>query len=164
MAIRTIREIGDPVLEKKCKEVKEMTERTRELIDDMIETMYEAEGVGLAAPQVGILKRICVIDVGEGPIVLVNPRVVETSGEQSGHEGCLSVPGKSGVVTRPNYAKVVALDENMEPFEVEGTELLARALLHETDHLDGRMYTELVEGPLYDVSQDDDECFEEYED
>lgn len=164
MAIRTIREIGDPVLEKKCKEVKEMTERTRELIDDMIETMYEAEGVGLAAPQVGILKRICVIDVGEGPIVLVNPRVVETSGEQSGHEGCLSVPGKSGVVTRPNYAKVVALDENMEPFEVEGTELLARALLHETDHLDGRMYTELVEGPLYDVSQDDEECFEEYED
>lgn len=164
MAIRTIREIGDPVLEKKCKEVKEMTERTRELIDDMIETMYEAEGVGLAAPQVGILKRICVIDVGEGPIVLINPKVVETSGEQSGHEGCLSVPGKSGVVTRPNYAKVVALDENMEPFEVEGTELLARALLHETDHLDGHMYTELVEGPLYDVSQDDDECYEEYED
>lgn len=164
MAIRTIREIGDPVLEKKCKEVKEITERTRELIDDMIETMYEAEGVGLAAPQVGILKRICVIDVGEGPIVLINPKVVETSGEQSGHEGCLSVPGKSGVVTRPNYAKVVALDENMEPFEVEGTELLARALLHETDHLDGRMYTELVEGPLYDVSQDDDECYEEYED
>ncbi len=164
MAIRTIREIGDPVLEKKCKEVKEMTERTRELIDDMIETMYEAEGVGLAAPQVGILKRICVIDVGEGPIVLINPKVVETSGEQSGHEGCLSVPGKSGVVTRPNYAKVVALDENMEPFEVEGTELLARALLHETDHLDGHMYTELVEGPLYDVSQDDDEYYEEYED
>ncbi len=164
MAIRTIREIGDPVLEKKCKEVKEMTERTRELIDDMIETMYEAEGVGLAAPQVGILKRICVIDVGDGPIVLINPKVVETSGEQSGHEGCLSVPGKSGVVTRPNYAKVVALDENMEPFEVEGTELLARALLHETDHLDGHMYTELVEGPLYDVSQDDDECYEEYED
>ncbi len=164
MAIRTIREIGDPVLEKKCKEVKEMTERTRELIDDMIETMYDAEGVGLAAPQVGILKRICVIDVGDGPIVLINPKVVETSGEQSGHEGCLSVPGKSGVVTRPNYAKVVALDENMEPFEVEGTELLARALLHETDHLDGHMYTELVEGPLYDVTQDDDECYEEYED
>ena len=164
MAIRTIREIGDPVLEKKCKEVKEMTERTRELIDDMIETMYDAEGVGLAAPQVGILKRICVIDVGDGPIVLINPKVVETSGEQSGHEGCLSVPGKSGVVTRPNYAKVVAIYENMEPFEVEGTELLARALLHETDHLDGHMYTELVEGTLYDVTQDDDECYEEYED
>lgn len=165
MAIRTIREIGDPVLEKKCKEVKEMTERTRELIDDMIETMYDAEGVGLAAPQVGILKRICVIDVGEGPIVLINPRVVETSGEQSGHEGCLSVPGKSGVVTRPNYVKVVALDENMESIEVEGTELLARAILHETDHLDGHMYTELVEGPLYDVTQDEEEFDEvDYED
>lgn len=163
MAIRTIREIGDSVLEKKCKEVKEMTERTKDLIDDMIETMYEAEGVGLAAPQVGILKRICVIDVGDGPIVLINPKVVETSGEQTGHEGCLSVPGKSGVVTRPNYAKVVALNENMEPIEVEGTELLARALLHETDHLDGHMYTEIVEGPLYDVSQEDDE-YEDYED
>lgn len=164
MAIRTIREIGDPVLEKKCKEVKEMTERTKELIDDMIETMYEADGVGLAAPQVGILKRICVIDIGEGPIVFINPKVVETSGEQSGHEGCLSVPGKSGVVTRPNYVKVVALDENMEPFEIEGTELLARAIMHETDHLDGHMYTELVEGPLYDVSQDEGESDEEYED
>lgn len=160
MAIRTIREIGDPVLNKKCKEVKEMTERTRELIDDMIETMYEADGVGLAAPQVGILKRIFVIDVGEGPIILINPRVVETSGEQSGQEGCLSVPGKSGMVTRPNYVKVIGLNENMEPIEVEGTELLARALLHENDHLDGHMYTELVEGPLYEVGADD----EEYED
>lgn len=160
MAIRTIREIGDPVLNKKCKEVKEMTERTRELIDDMIETMYEADGVGLAAPQVGILKRIFVIDVGDGPIILINPRVVETSGEQSGHEGCLSVPGKSGIVTRPNYVKVIGLNENMEQIEVEGTELLARALLHENDHLDGHMYTELVEGPLYEVGADD----EEYED
>lgn len=160
MAIRTIREIGDPVLNKKCKEVKEMTERTRELIDDMIETMYEADGVGLAAPQVGILKRIFVIDVGEGPIILINPRVVETSGEQSGQEGCLSVPGKSGMVTRSNYVKVIGLNENMEPIEVEGTELLARALLHENDHLDGHMYTELVEGPLYEVGADD----EEYED
>lgn len=160
MAIRTIREIGDPVLNKKCKEVKEMTERTRELIDDMIETMYEADGVGLAAPQVGILKRIFVIDVGDGPIILINPRVVETSGEQSGHEGCLSVPGKSGIVTRPNYVKVIGLNENMEQIEVEGTELLARALLHENDHLDGHMYTELVEGSLYEVGADD----EEYED
>ena len=157
MAIRNIRELGDPVLTKQCKEVKEMTERTRELIQDMFETMYEAEGVGLAAPQVGILKRLCVIDTGENPIVLINPRVVETSGEQTGQEGCLSVPGKSGVVTRPNYAKVVALNENMEPIEVEGTELLARALLHELDHLDGHMYTELVEGPLYDVTRDEEE-------
>lgn len=157
MAIRNIREIGDPVLTKHCKEIKEMTDRTKELIQDMFETMYEAEGVGLAAPQVGILKRLCVIDTGEDPIVLINPRVVETSGEQTGQEGCLSVPGKSGVVTRPNYAKVVALNENMEPIEVEGTELLARALLHELDHLDGHMYTELVEGPLYDVTKDEEE-------
>ncbi|MCH5280633.1 MAG: peptide deformylase [Lachnospiraceae bacterium] len=157
MAIRNIREIGDPVLTKQCKEIKEMTDRTRELIQDMFETMYEAEGVGLAAPQVGILKRLCVIDTGDDPIVLINPRVVETSGEQTGQEGCLSVPGKSGVVTRPNYAKVVALNENMEPVEVEGTELLARALLHELDHLDGHMYTELVEGPLYDVTKDEED-------
>lgn len=161
MAIRNIRELGDPVLTKRCKEVKEMTERTRELIQDMFETMYEAEGVGLAAPQVGILKRLCVIDTGEDPIVLINPRVVETSGEQTGQEGCLSIPGKSGVVTRPNYAKVVALNEDMEPIEVEGTELLARALLHELDHLDGHMYTELVEGPLYDVTKNEEDDSED---
>lgn len=157
MAIRSIRELGDPVLNKKCKEVKEVTERTKELIDDMFETMYEAEGVGLAAPQVGILKRICVIDCGDDPILLINPKVMETSGEQTGQEGCLSVPGKCGVVTRPNYVKVLAYNENMEPFEVEGTELLARALMHEIDHLDGHVYTELVEGPLYDVEQAPDE-------
>jgi peptide deformylase len=163
MAIRMIRENGDPVLNKKCKEVKEVTERTRELIDDMFETMYEAQGVGLAAPQVGILKRICVIDVGDDPIVLINPKVLETSGEQTGHEGCLSVPGKSGIVTRPNYVKVIAYNENMEPTEIEGTELLARALMHEIDHLDGHMYTELVEGPLYDVNSEGEEYYEEDE-
>lgn len=157
MALRSIRELGDPVLNKKCKEVKEVTERTKELIDDMFETMYEADGVGLAAPQVGILKRICVIDCGDNPILLINPKVMETSGEQTGQEGCLSVPGKCGVVTRPNYVKVLAYNENMEPFEVEGTELLARALMHEIDHLDGHVYTELVEGPLYDVEQASDE-------
>ena len=157
MALRSIRELGDPVLNKKCKEVQEVTERTKELIDDMFETMYEADGVGLAAPQVGILKRICVIDCGDNPILLINPKVMETSGEQTGQEGCLSVPGKCGVVTRPNYVKVLAYNENMEPFEVEGTELLARALMHEIDHLDGHVYTELVEGPLYDVEQAPDE-------
>ena len=161
MAIRSIRELGDPVLNKKCKEVKEVTERTKELIDDMFETMYEAEGVGLAAPQVGILKRICVIDCGDDPILLINPKVMEASGEQTGQEGCLSVPGKCGVVTRPNYVKVLAYNENMEPFEVEGTELLARALMHEIDHLDGHVYTELVEGPLYDVEQAPDEEIDE---
>lgn len=152
MAIRQIRVQGDEVLEKVCRPVKEITPRIATLIEDMIDTMYEYDGVGLAAPQVGILRRIAVIDIGEGPIVLVNPEVVETSGEQTGEEGCLSLPGKSGQVTRPNYAKVRAFNENMEEYEVEGEELLARALLHEIDHLDGHMYTEKVEGGLHDVT------------
>lgn len=153
MAIRNIREIGDPVLNKVCKEVKEITDRTRELIDDMFDTMYEANGVGLAAPQVGILKRIVVIDVtGEEPHLLINPVILETSGEQTGNEGCLSVPGKTGIVTRPNYVKVKAYDENLQPFELEGTELLARAICHELEHLDGHLYVEKVEGDLLNVS------------
>ena len=151
MAIRNIRTVGDDVLRKECKEVKVMNERTKDLIDDMLETMYEADGVGLAAPQVGVLKRIVVIDIGDGPIILINPKVVETSGSQTGTEGCLSLPGKAGTVTRPNYAKVVALDENMKEIEVEGTELLARALCHECDHLDGKLYIDLVEGDLQDT-------------
>jgi len=158
MALRNIREMGDEVLSKECKEVKEMTPRTMELIEDMIDTMYEANGVGLAAPQVGVLKRIVVIDVtGEDLHILINPRIVECSGEQTGQEGCLSVPGKSGVVTRPNYVKAVALDEKMRPIEIEGTELLARAICHELDHLEGHLYVEKVEGPLVDVTYDDDE-------
>ena len=116
MALRTIREMGDEVLTKKCREIKEVTPRIQELIEDMLETMYEANGVGLAAPQVGILKRLVVIDVGEGPIILINPVIVETDGSQTGEEGCLSLPGKSGVVTRPNYVKVRAFDENMQEF------------------------------------------------
>lgn len=158
MAIREIREIGDNILGTVCKEVKELTPRTLDLIDDMFDTMYEANGVGLAAPQVGILKRIVVIDVtGEDPILMINPKILETSGEQTGHEGCLSVPGKTGVVTRPNYVKAMAYDENMKPFEIEGTELLARAILHEVDHLDGHLYVEKVEGPLMDVEDLPDE-------
>lgn len=157
MALRTIREIGDAVLNKPCKEVKEMTGRLRVLIDDMLETMYDADGVGLAAPQVGILKRIVVIDVGDGPIVLVNPKIVATDGEQTGQEGCLSVPGKCGDVTRPNYVKVVALNEEMEPVEIEGTELLARALCHEIDHLDGHLFVEKVIGKLREVTYEDEE-------
>ena len=149
MAIRNIREMGDPVLNKTCKPVTEVTERIAELIEDMFETMYDADGVGLAAPQVGILKRIVVIDVtGEDPILLINPVIIETSGEQTGNEGCLSLPGKTGVVTRPNYVKVRAYDEEMKPFEIEGTELLARAVCHEIDHLDGHLYVEKVEGEL----------------
>lgn len=153
MAIRNIREIGDPVLNKKCKEVNELTDRTQELIDDMFETMYEADGVGLAAPQVGILKRIVVIDVtGEDPILLINPVIMETSGEQRGYEGCLSVPNKSGIVTRPNYVKVKAYNKEMKPFELEGTELLARAICHELEHLDGHLYVERVEGELVNTA------------
>ncbi len=158
MAIRNIREFGDPVLNKVCKEVTEVTPRIRELIEDMLETMYEANGVGLAAPQVGILKRIVVIDVdGEHPYILINPKILETSGEQTGSEGCLSLPGKAGTVTRPNYVKASAYDINMQPFELEGTELLARAICHELDHLDGHLYTEKVQGEVQDVNYDEDE-------
>ena len=157
MAIREIRTMGDEVLTKKCKEVTEMTPRTMFLIEDMIDTMYEANGVGLAAPQVGILKRIVVIDVGEGPMVLINPEILETSGEQTGSEGCLSVPGKAGEVTRPNYVKVKALNEEMKEVIYEGTELLARAFCHEIEHLDGHLYVEKVEGELYDATYEEGE-------
>ena len=155
MATRKIREIGDEVLTKPCKEVTKITLRTKVLINDMLDTMYEALGVGLAAPQVGVLKRIVVIDVGEGPIVLINPEIIETSGEQSGEEGCLSVPGKSGLVTRPDYVKVRALNEDMEEIELEGEGLLARAFCHEIDHLDGKMYVDLVEGELHEVNYEE---------
>jgi len=152
MALRNIREIGDEILTKKCKEVTQMTDRTRELIADMLDTMYEADGVGLAAPQVGILKRIVVIDTtGEDPHVLINPVIIERDGEQTGSEGCLSVPGKRGTVTRPNRVVVEFLDENMKKVKLEGTELLARAICHELDHLDGVLYVEKVEGDLETV-------------
>ena len=157
MAIRKIRELGDEVLTKKCKEVTKMTIRSRILINDMWDTMYEEGGVGLAAPQVGILKRIVVIDVGDGPIVLINPEIIEQSGEQTGEEGCLSVPGKAGTVTRPNYVKARGLNEDMEEIEVEGEELLARAICHEIDHLEGKMYVELVEDGLHDVEYREEE-------
>ena len=157
MALRKIRTEGDPVLTKVSRPVTEMTPKLRTLIFDMLDTMYEEMGVGLAAPQVGILKRVVTIDVGDGPMVLINPEILETSGEQTGDEGCLSVPGMARQVTRPNYVKVKALDENMEEVVYEGTELLARAFCHEIDHLDGKMYTELVEGELHRTVYDDDE-------
>ncbi len=158
MALRNIRVIGEEVLNKRSKEVKEMTPRIQELIEDMFDTLYEANGVGLAAPQVGILKRIIVIDcTGEDPYVLINPKIVECSGMQTGQEGCLSVPGKCGVVTRPSYVKVVALDIDMKPYELEGTELLARAICHEVDHLDGHLYVERVEGELMDAVAEEEE-------
>jgi peptide deformylase len=134
-----------------------MSEKIRTLIDDMLETMYEANGVGLAAPQVGILKRIVVMDCGEGAIVMINPEILETSGEQTGDEGCLSLPGKAGQVTRPNYVRARFLNEDMEECEIEATELLARCICHEVDHLDGHMYTEKVVGGLHDVKYEEDE-------
>lgn len=149
MALRKIREIGDDILNKVSKEVTMMTPRTSILIDDMFDTMYESNGVGLAAVQIGVLKRIVVIDcTGEDPIVLINPQILETSGEQTGYEGCLSIPGKSGIVTRPDHVKVRALDRKMKPFELEGDGLLARAICHECEHLDGHLYVEKVEGEL----------------
>lgn len=157
MAIRNIRVMGDSVLRKTCRPVTEMTEKIQDLIDDMIDTMYEANGVGLAAPQVGILKRIVVIDVGEGTFVMINPVITERTGSQTGEEGCLSVPGKAGVVTRPNEVTVEYLDENMEPVTLHGEGLLARAICHECDHLDGVLYVEHVEGELHEVSYDYDE-------
>ena len=157
MALRTIRIQGDPVLEKECRPVKEVTPKITELIDDMLETMYDACGVGLAAPQVGVVRRIVVIDVGEGPIVMINPEIIETSGEQTGDEGCLSIPGKAGTVVRPNYVKARFFGEDMQEYEIEGEELLARAICHELEHLDGHLYTERVVGQLHDVVYEEEE-------
>lgn len=158
MAIRQIRTIGDEILTKACKPVKEMNERTLELIEDMFETMYENNGCGLAAPQVGIRKRIVVIDVDDGnQYVLINPEILETSGSQTGSEGCLSVPGKSGQVTRADYVKAKAFDENMKEYVIEGDGLLARCILHECDHLDGKLYVDMVEGELMDTAAGEDE-------
>lgn len=151
MGIRKLRTMGDDCLRKNCKEIKMITPRIRLLAGDMLDTMYEANGVGLAAPQVGILKRMVVIDVdGKHPYVLINPEILETRGEQTGYEGCLSVPGKSGIVTRPNYAKVRAMGLDGKEFILEGEELLARAICHECDHLDGVIYVDKVEGELID--------------
>lgn len=158
MAIRQIRLDGDDILRKKCKEVKEMTEHTRVLIDDMFETMYESNGVGLAAPQVGILKRLVVIDVDyETPLVLINPVIIEREGEQTGDEGCLSLPGLAATVTRPNRVVCRCLNEEMEEIEIEGEGLLARAICHEIDHLDGILYKDVAESPLHKVEYEEDD-------
>lgn len=157
MAIRNVRLSGDPILRKISKEVKEVTPKIRVLVDDMLETMYDKEGVGLAAPQVGILKRIVVIDIGDGPLVMINPRLVREEGSQTGDEGCLSVPGKAGQVTRPNDVTVRYMDVDGEDYELDGTELLARAICHEVEHLDGKLYTDIVEGELYDAVPEEEE-------
>lgn len=157
MALRSIRVQGDPVLEKVCREITEVTPKIQTLASDMLETMYDACGVGLAAPQVGILRRIVVIDIGDGPLIMINPVILETSGEQTGDEGCLSLPGKAGQVTRPNYVKAKYYDLDMNEVVVEGEALLARAICHELDHLDGHMYTEKVEGSIHDVTYEEEE-------
>ena len=153
MAKRIIRKNDDPVLYKKCKDVKKYDAKLSELIDDMIETMNDANGVGLAAPQIGILRRIAVIDVGDGPVELVNPVIIDSSGEQGGMEGCLSFPGESGYVVRPNWVKVEAYDRNGDLYEYEGEGLFARAVFHETDHLDGKVYLRLVTEPPKDFKE-----------
>lgn len=168
MALREVRIKGDAVLEKETKPIKEMTDNIRILIGDMIDTMRDKDGVGLAAPQVGVMRSVCVIDVGEEngmtePLVLINPEVIATEGEQTGAEGCLSLPGYVGDVTRPMVATVRALNMDMEEFEVTGEGLLARALCHEIDHLHGHMYTEFVEGPLRSVSDSEEEEDEDEE-
>ncbi len=156
MAIRMIREEGEAVLRKKCKPITEITPKIVELAEDMLDTMYEANGCGLAGPQVGMLKRIVVIDVGEGPVILINPEIIETSGEQTGNEGCLSIPGKMGAVTRPNYVKAKAVDITGQNIIVEGEELMARALCHEIEHLDGILYIDKIEGELMDVDAEEE--------
>lgn len=158
MATRNIRLDGDDVLRKTCKPINKMTDRIQILIDDMLETMYEANGVGLAAPQVGILKRLVVIDVGDGnQYVLINPEITFAEGEQEGDEGCLSLPGLVGTVKRPNHVICKAFDRDMNEITVEGTELLARALCHEIDHLDGILYKDKAEDGLYSVDTPEEE-------
>ncbi|WP_333657629.1 peptide deformylase [Tissierella praeacuta] len=144
MALREIRLSDDPILRKKSKEITEITDRIKILLDDMIDTMNEAEGVGLAAPQVGVLRRAVVIDVGEGPIKLINPVITEMKGEEIDIEGCLSVPNRSGTVSRPQWVKVKYLDENGKEKVLEGTGLLARAICHEIDHLEGILYIDKI--------------------
>lgn len=158
MAIRQVRLDGDDILRKKCKPVKEINDRLITLIDDMFDTMYEANGVGLAAPQVGILKRLVVIDIGDdNQYVLINPEIIESDGEQTGDEGCLSLPGKVATVTRPDHVICKCFNEDMEEIEIEGEGLLARAICHELDHLDGILYKDVADEPLRDVEYDYDE-------
>ena len=144
MAIRNIVKHGDDVLTKKCRTVEKFDDRLETLIEDLFDTLYDSGGAGLAAPQVGVMRRVAVIDIGDGPYELVNPEIIATEGEQTGAEGCLSYPGKFGIVTRPMKVKVKAQDRRGEWHEYEGEELLARAFCHETDHLDGNMFMDLV--------------------
>ena len=161
MAVREVIIYPDPILRNKNTEVTTFDEDLKKLTDDMFDTMYEFEGIGLAGPQIAVNKRIVVIDIGDGPLVMLNPEIIDKKGSQTGDEGCLSVPGKSGQVTRPNYVKVKALDENMEEVIYEGEGLLARAFCHEIDHLDGHLYVEKVEGELHEVTYEEEDLEEE---
>lgn len=154
MALREIRLSDDPILRKKSKEITEITDRIKVLLDDMIDTMNEAEGVGLAAPQVGVLRRAVVIDVGEGPIKLLNPVILEMKGEVIDIEGCLSVPGRSGTVNRPEWVKIKYIDLDGKEQNLEGSGLLARAICHEIDHLDGILYIDKI---IDEVELEEDE-------
>lgn len=158
MAVRNLRFLGDDILLKPCKRIENVTDRIRDLAADMIETMRVSRGVGLAAPQVGILKRMMVIEVEEGnPVVFINPEITKAEGEQFGLEGCLSIPGKTGMVRRPQKIRVKAYDLDMKEFELEVENLFARAVCHECDHLDGKLYIDLVEGELMDSEADEEE-------
>ncbi len=159
MALRKIVTEGDPILTKRCREVPQVTDRVRQLIDDMVETMHDAEGIGLAAPQVGVLRRIIVVDVFDGNVYeLINPEIVEQEGEQYEEEGCLSVPGLVGMVHRPAYVKVKGLDRNGEPVEYEGTDLLARAFCHEIDHLEGILFNSKADDLHYPTEDEEEEA------
>lgn len=150
MALRKILTAEESTLHKVCRPVTKFDKKLHELLDDMAETLYDANGAGLAAPQVGILRRVVVIDIGDELIELINPEIVETSGEQDGAEGCLSVPGEFWMVKRPNYVKARAQDRDGNRFEIEGEELMARCICHECDHLDGHIYTEIAYRRLTD--------------
>ena len=156
MALRKLRYDGDPLLRKQSRPVKEINRNIRTLVEDMLETMYDAQGVGLAAPQVGVLKRVVIIDVGNGPNIMINPEILETSGEQCGNEGCLSIPGKLGEVTRPYYVKAKATDLDNNEYIIEGEELLARAICHEIDHLNGILYTDLATKIMTDEDEEEE--------
>ena len=157
MGLRKILTDKEPALHKTCRPVVDFDKKLHKLLDDMAETLAEANGVGLAAPQVGILRRVVIVDTGDGILELINPSLVETDGEQEGPEGCLSVPGKYGLVKRPYYAKVKAQDRDGQWFEVEAEELIARCFCHELDHLDGILYTQVMERFLTDEELEADD-------
>ncbi len=157
MALRQVRMREEEILRKKCKDVKVFDQKLSQLLDDMAETMYYYNGVGLAAPQVGILKKCVVIDIGEGLVEMINPKILDQKGAVVDNEGCISVPGLGGKVERPKYVKVECMTRNGEKMIIEGEDLMARCLCHEIDHLDGILYTDKVIGDLFEVENDEED-------